>query len=182
MPDLDRLPRGLRRAWRPVADAVRGEQPPAVVGDAMEKAIADTLRHSGGLTWLPDLASAVASCQAAHSLGDLEAMIAALDRRAATGIGGAFVDAACSMAGEAGGSENHAVVDELAARGLRRMIEKLCIGPITPELVPSVFESSAAHVPAERRLTGMLQRYVGDWNAVPSPLVRRYLPTHAPAA
>jgi hypothetical protein len=143
MPDLDRLPRGLRRAWRSVADAVRGEQPPPVVGDAMEKAIAQTLRHSGGLTWLPDLARAVASCQADNSSDDLEAATAKLDRRVATGIGGAFVDAAWSMAGEAGSAETDAVVDELAARGIRRMIDKLCIGPIEPDLVPSVFQSSA---------------------------------------
>lgn len=144
MPDLDRLPRGLRRSWRSVADAVRGEHPPPVVGDAMEKAIAQTLRRSGGLTWLPDLASAVASHRAGLSTDELEAAIAALDRRAATGIGGAFVDAAWSLAAEPGSCDSGVVADELAARGLRRMIDKLCIGPIEPDLVPKIFPSSAA--------------------------------------
>lgn len=63
MPDLDRLPRGLRPLVAFRADAVRGEQPSPVVGDAMEKAIAQTLRHPGGLTWLPDLALPQPSAQ-----------------------------------------------------------------------------------------------------------------------
>lgn len=154
MPDPDRLPRGLRRSWRSVADAVRGKQPPPVVGDAMEKAIAQTLRHSGGLRWLPDLASAAVSCQAGHSSHELEAAIAALDRRAATGIGGAFVDAAWSLVAEAGGTDGEVVIDQLATRGLRRMIGKLCIGPIEPDLVPSVFPSSAALRGVRRAVRG----------------------------
>lgn len=142
MPDLDRLPRGLRRSWRSVADAVRGQQPPPVVGDAIEKALAETLRHSGGLQWLPELAEAVAACRDDYSLRPLELVADALDRGTATGVGGAFVDAAWSLAAEVDGNPgDHSIVDELVVRGLERMIYKLCLGPLEPDMVPGVFSS-----------------------------------------
>lgn len=143
MPDLDRLPRGLRPAWRAVADALRGQQPPAVVADAVEKALAKTLRRSGGLEWLPDLAQAVASCRAQHSVRPLERAANALDRGTVTGVGAAFVEAAWSLSGTVPDSEGSIVVDELVIRGLERMIDKLCIGPLEPGLVPGIFASSA---------------------------------------
>ena len=143
MPDLDRLPRGLRPAWRAVADALRGRQPAPVVADAVEKALARTLRHSGGLQWLADLADAVAACHAQGSLQPMEAVATNLERSQATGVGGAFLDASWSLAAlddAPGGAPVD--LDGLAARGLERMIEKLCIGPLEPDLVPAVFSSA----------------------------------------
>jgi hypothetical protein len=143
VPDLDRLPRGLRPAWRAVADALRGQQPAPVVADAVEKALARTLRHSGGLQWLADLADAVVACHSQGSLRPMEVVVANLERSRATGVGGAFLDAAWSLAAlddAAGGAQ--ADLDGLVARGLERMIEKLCIGPLEPDLVPAVFSST----------------------------------------
>ena len=51
-----------------------------------------------------------------------------------------------------------------------------------PDLMLVAGALATDDVSAELRLTGMLQRYVGEWNAVPSPLVRSYLPTHPHAA
>jgi 7-cyano-7-deazaguanine synthase in queuosine biosynthesis len=51
-----------------------------------------------------------------------------------------------------------------------------------PDLMLVASSLAATHVSAEPRLTGKLQRYVGEWNSVPSPLVLSYIPTHLPAA
>ncbi len=143
VPDLDRLPRGLRPAWRAVADALRGQQPAPVVADAVEKALARTLRHSGGLQWLADLAAAIAACRSEGSLRPMEEMVANLDRSRATGVGGAFLDAAWSLAAVDVVREGTAPdLDGLVSQGLERMVEKLCIGPLEPDLVPAVFSST----------------------------------------
>jgi hypothetical protein len=142
VPDLDRLPRGLRPAWRAVADAFRGQQPPQVSADAIEKALARTLRHAGGLQWLPGLAEALASCGEKGSLSPLEEYTAKLERSRATGVGSAFVDAAWTLAGGDNPPRDVASsTDLLMQSGLQRMVDKLCVGPLEPELVPSVFAS-----------------------------------------
>lgn len=143
VPDLDRLPRGLRPAWRAVADALRGQQPPPVVADAVEKALARTVRHAGGLQWLIGLAEAVASCHNQGSLESLEAFTANLDPARATGIGSAFVDAAWSLAAaEDPPRAPGRVLDTLVETGLERMVDKLCVGPLEPDMVPAVFSSA----------------------------------------
>jgi hypothetical protein len=144
VPDLDRLPRGLRPAWRAVADALRGQQPPPVVGDAVEKALARTVRHAGGLQWLMELAEAVATC-GQGSVGPLESFTANLEPAKATGVGSAFLDAAWSLAAADEPRRDAAsALDALVEVGLERMVDKLCVGPLEPDLVPAVFSSSAA--------------------------------------
>ena len=145
MPDLDRLPRGVRPAWRSVADALRGQQPPPVVGDAVDKALARSVRHAGGLQWLIGLAGAVANCQEQGSLGPLEAFTARLEPARAIGVGSAFVDAAWSHAATAAepGRTPGSILDALVTTGLERMVDKLCIGPLEPDFVPAVFSSAA---------------------------------------
>jgi hypothetical protein len=82
------------------------------------------------------------ACRDDHSLRPLELVADALDRGTATGVGGAFVDAAWSLAAELGSnSGDQSIVDELVVRGLERTIYKLCLGPLEPDLVPSVFSS-----------------------------------------
>ena len=144
MPDLDRLPRGLRPAWRAVADALRGQQPPPVVGDAVDKALARTVRHAGGLQWLVGLAGAVAACQEQGSLRPLEAFTESLEPARATGVGSAFVDAGWSLAAaaeEPSGAPG-SLLDTLVQTGLERMVDKLCVGPLEPDMVPAVFPSA----------------------------------------
>lgn len=144
MPDLDRLPRGLRPAWRAVADALRGQQAPPVVGDAIDKALARTVRHAGGLQWLGGLAGAVTDCQEQGSLGPLEAFTASLEPAKVIGVGSAFVDAAWSLAaaGEEPDGTPGSVLNTLVETGLERMVDKLCVGPLEPDLVPAVFSSA----------------------------------------
>lgn len=144
MPDLDYLPRGLRPAWRAVADALRGEQPPDVVGDAVDKALARTLRCAGGLQWLTDLAEAVTTCWEQGSVGPLDSYLANLDPVRTTGVGSSFVDAAWTLAATADVRRDGAsALDVLVRAGLARMVDKLCVGPMEPDLVPSVFRSAA---------------------------------------
>ena len=99
-----------------VADALRGQQPPPVVGDAVEKALARTVRHAGGLQWLIGLAEAVAACHEQGSLGPLEAFTANLEPARATGVGSAFVDAAWSLAATADDSSENSGSDPRHAR------------------------------------------------------------------
>lgn len=144
VPDLDRLPRGLRPAWRAVADALRGQQPPPVVGDAVEKALARTVRHAGGLQWLVGLAEAVATCEGRGSFWPLESFAANLEPAKATGVGSAFLDAAWSLAAADEPRRDAAsALDALVVVGLERMVDKLCVGPLEPDLVPAVFSSAA---------------------------------------
>jgi hypothetical protein len=143
VPDLDRLPRGLRPAWRAVADALRGQQPPPVVADAVEKALARTLRHAGGLQWVIGLAEAVSACNEQGTLGPLEALIGNLEPSRATGVGGAFIDAAWSLAATDDTPRGAlSALDTLITAGLERMVDKLCVGPLEPDLVPAVFSSA----------------------------------------
>jgi hypothetical protein len=145
MPDLDRLPRGLRPAWRAVADALRGQQPPSVVGDAVEKALARTIRRTGGLYWVMDLAQAVAACRQQGSLVPLEKLTASLEPTRATGVGGAFIDAAWTLAAtDDVHPEAESTLHTLVRTGLERMVDKLCVGPLEPDLVPAVFPSATA--------------------------------------
>lgn len=142
VPDLDRLPRGLRPAWRAVADALRGQQPPPIVGDAIEKALARTIRLAGGLRWVPDLAEAVVACHTEGSLSQMEAVTAALEPTQVTGVGSAFVEAAWSFAATNGPhGDGASMLDGLVRAGLERMVDKLCVGPLEPDLVPAVFSS-----------------------------------------
>ena len=142
MPDLDQLPRGLHPAWRDVSNALRGQQPPPVVGDAIDKALARTLRGAGGLQWVVGLSEIVCDCQAQRSLRPLEALDAKLDRGKTTGIGGAFMDVAWSLAAVPEGFPNaDPALKALVEAGLERMVDKLCVGPLEPDLVPAVFSS-----------------------------------------
>ncbi len=143
MPDLDRLPRGFHPAWRAVADALRGQQPPPVVGDAIDKALARTVRGAGGLQWLLGLAGAVVACQEQGLLGPLEAFADSLEPVRATGVGSAFLDAAWSLAATEPPSEAPgSALDALVQSGLERMVDKLCVGPLAPDLVPTVYSST----------------------------------------
>lgn len=127
-----------------MADALRGQQPPLVVGDAIEKALARTLRRAGGLQWVVDLSQTVADCQVQGSLRPLEALAANLDPGTTTGIGGAFMDAAWSLAAVPEASPNaNSALEALAEAGLERMVDKLCVGPLEPDLVPAVFSSAS---------------------------------------
>lgn len=159
MPDLDRLPRGLRPAWRAVADALRGQQPPPVVADAIDKALARTVRHAGGLQWLVGLAGAVTDCQEQGSLGPLESFTASLEPARATGVGSAFVDAAWSLAaaGEKPDGTPGSVLNTLVETGLERMVDKLCVGWLEPDLVPAVFSSVADLATYVEKCVGEMQ-------------------------
>jgi hypothetical protein len=114
-----------------------------VVADAIEKALARTVRRAGGLQWVAGLADAVAACRAQGSLHPLEVVAASLEPSKATGVGGAFLDAAWSLAATpatAGGSSRD--LDALVKAGLERMVEKLCVGPLEPDLVPTIFSAA----------------------------------------
>lgn len=139
---MDRLPRGLRPAWRPVADALRGQQPPDVVGDAMEKALASTLRRSGGLEWLQDVNAALSVCLEHRNTEPLIDALASVPRLTATGVGAAFVEAAWAIANGGGDAPT---LEGLLQHGLRRLIAKLCTGVIEPDMVPAVFDSYGSY-------------------------------------
>jgi hypothetical protein len=141
VPDLDRLPRSVRPAWRQVADAIRGQHACEVVAERIEKAVARTFRRSGGLVWLEDLARGLAEAWAIGTTAPVERAVCQLDRCSATGVGSAFVDAARSLA--ASGST---VLDPapdpltvLVGAGIERMAWKLCLGPLEPNMTPTVF-------------------------------------------
>ena len=154
MPDLDRLPRGVRKGWGKVAQAVEGAQAPNVVADAVEKALAKTLRVCGNLGWLQDLDQAVLDCQQSGSIEALEVFVGALDPRITRGVESAFIDVARQLAVS---PDLHDVLGGggVLVPGLLRMIDKLCLGPIGPNLVPQVFANHAeldAYTDAVRRL------------------------------
>ncbi len=112
-----------------------------MVGDAVDKALARTLRCAGGLQWLTDMAEAVTACWGQGSVGPLDSFLANLDPVRATGVGSSFVDAAWTLAATADvRREGAPALDVLVRAGL--MVDKLCVGPIEPDLVPSVFRSA----------------------------------------
>jgi hypothetical protein len=148
VPVLDHLPRGLRPAWRAVAGALRGQQPPSVVGDAIDKALARTVRCASGLNWVTDLAEGVTGCWEQGTFGPLESLIANLPPTRATGVGSAFVDAAWTLAAtDDPRADGVSTLDVLVRAGLERMIDKLCVGPMEPDLVPAVFRSAGDFSP-----------------------------------
>jgi hypothetical protein len=136
VPDLDRLPRGVRKGWGRVARAVEGAQPPEVVADAVEKALAKTLRLCGDLAWLEDLARAVTDAQTADSVQELEAYLRTLDPTITRGVESAFIDVARHKAVWPDPDGVAVSADTLLAQGLLRMIDKLCLGPMRPDLLP----------------------------------------------
>ncbi len=143
MPDLDRLPRGLRRGWRSAASAIQGKHDPDVVADAFEKALAKTLRTTGNMTWLPDLGGAVASARRHGSSEPIEEVIRRLPQNTVTGPSSAFLDAAWSLSQvDVTSSERQVSTETVVAQGLDRMIDKLCIGPVEPAVVPAKFASN----------------------------------------
>lgn len=158
VPDLDHLPRGLRPAWRAVADALRGQQPPAVVGDAIDKALARTIRCAGGLYWVTELAEAVTACWEQGSFGPLDSLIAELAPARATGVGSSFVDVAWTLAAtDDPRREGVSTLDVLVRAGLERMVDKLCVGPMEPDLVPAVFQSAGDFSPYVERCLAEVQ-------------------------
>ncbi|MHB1526648.1 MAG: hypothetical protein ACYCZN_10265 [Candidatus Dormibacteria bacterium] len=144
MPDLDHLPKGFLLAWRSVADAIRGRQQPTLVGDAIEKALARTLRKAGGLPEAPELAEAIRRSCVLQSIQPLERAIESLDVARAGGIVAAVVDAAWALVATGDGDGTSSPdLDVLAELSLERMIQKLCLGPLEPNLVPAIFASVA---------------------------------------
>jgi hypothetical protein len=138
MPDLDRLPRGVRRGWSRVADAVRGAQDPGVVGNAIEKAIARTIRLlPADLGWLVDLDRAIGQSRTEGTIDALDAYVSSLNTRVARGVEAAFVDEARRLAMSNGFYD----VRSLIVGGLLAMPEKLCLAAVAPELVGSSFMS-----------------------------------------
>lgn len=142
MPDLDRLPRGVKRSWRSVADAVRGVHAPDVVADAMEKSLAKTLRESGALPWLPSLVDRIIVSRASGTDLVPADVFRVVELDSSSGVAAAFVDAAVAVAAR---PSVGVVIDDLAVEALRRMVEKLCTGPLEPELVPEVFPDRDAY-------------------------------------
>lgn len=152
MPDMDRLPRGVRRGWRSVASAVLGAQPPAVAADAVEKALAKTLRICGDLTWLADLDRAIRESWSEESSAPLEAFVRTLDPRVTRGVESAFIDVAREQA--LNGDRRAPVGPEhLVVPGLLRMVDTLCLGPLGPDLVPQVFRTQGELDHYRARLT-----------------------------
>jgi hypothetical protein len=113
------------------------------VADAVEKALARTIRHTRGLQWVVGLAEAVTACHEQGSFTPLEAFAANLEQARATGVGSAFVDAAWSLAAnEYRFRASGLGLETLVESGLERMVDKLCVGPLEPDLVPAVFSST----------------------------------------
>lgn len=140
MPDLDHLPRGVRRGWGRVADAVRGGQHPDVVSDAMEKAISKSVRLlSSDLGWLVDLDTAIQQSHDSGSIEALDGLLSSLDPCVTRGVEAVFVDEARSLALSDKGSD----LRDLLVGGLLRMPDKLCLAAIEPDLVGSSFVSYA---------------------------------------
>ena len=144
MPDLDRLPRGVRKGWGKVADAMLGAHPPDVVADAVEKALAKTLRVCGNLSWLQDLDDVVVVCQQQGTSRPLEDYVRTLEPRITRGVESAFIDVARQLATS---PHLHSVLggQGVLVAGLLRMVDKLCLGPIGPDLVPRVFATHAEY-------------------------------------
>jgi len=68
MPDLDRIERNLRPAWRPVYKLVKGGQPLEEVARALLKGLARLLREEGGVPGLPKFVHALQE----HDAGRLD--------------------------------------------------------------------------------------------------------------
>lgn len=142
MPDNDCLPRGLRRHWRQVADAVDGRQPPNVVGERLEKAMAAELREADGAT----KAIAYAVCAAAaNRTEEVERVVGRLPVGWVRGPGAPWVEAARSLASAVDGGRISADEDVLRAtaieNGLRGMAYRSCLGPIEPLAQGRAFSS-----------------------------------------
>lgn len=148
VPDLDKLPRGVRSGWRQVADAVLGRHDPLTVAERIEKAAARSLRSSPDIEGLFDLADALDGAWRAGSTRPVEAVVSRLGCRATTGVLSAFVDKARSLA--AGGPPALGPLPDplgvLAESGIERMAWKLCLGPLEPTVTPRVFVSNSEFV------------------------------------
>lgn len=130
--------RGVRRGWSRVAEAVRGAQDPGVVGDAIEKAIARTVRLlPADLGWLVDLDRAIGQSRSEGTTDALDTYVSSLDFRVARGVEAAFIDEARRLAVSSGFYD----LRSLIVGGLLAMPEKLCLAAMTPELVGSKFMS-----------------------------------------
>jgi hypothetical protein len=95
------------------------------------------------LQWTADLADALTASREQGSLGPLEGALAGLAPSRTTGTGNSFVDAAwwLAVAGDGQGAAAP-TLDRLVWAGLERMVNKLCVGPLEPDLVPAWFSSA----------------------------------------
>ena len=155
MPDMDHLPRSIRHAWRQAADAFSGGHDPATVAERAEKAIASMLRREGPVLWLHGLADAVEECWRLSETRPVEEFIRQLDPRAVTGVYSGFVDAA-RVAASSGPSANPDAFEVVAHDGVRRMVRKLCLAPLEPNVVGT--EAYPSHGDVSRAVNDVLDR------------------------
>lgn len=121
-----------------MADAVRGGQDPSVVADAIEKAIAKTVRLlPTDLGWLVDLDRAIGQARSSGTIDPLDAFVSSLDTRVTRGVEAAFVDEARRLAV----SNQHYDLRTLIVGGLLTMPEKLCLAALAPDLMGTRFAS-----------------------------------------
>lgn len=158
MPDLDHLPRAVRRHWRQPADAVLGRHDPDVVAERMEKAIAATLRDGADLgrdqlryLWLLKDALAVG---AVERPAEVERVISTLPLTWVRGLGSCFVDTAKLLARGVGCRDQDGRSVSFGAfveAGLRQMARRLCTDPLAPQAIPDLFASQQEYLQYVRR-------------------------------
>lgn len=145
VPDLDHLPHKLRKEWRRVFGAVRGNHDVALVAHRVDKALAASLRSS------PDARSHVEALHEAAKQGDAEvrAVLKTLPSRWRCGLGSGFVHTARIVAAQSG--KRGVPLAEFIRAGLRRMARQCCFGPIALEVVGTSFDDMDSY-----------RRYVDD--------------------
>ena len=139
MPDMDHLPRGLRKHWGKVFAAVSGSHHDALVVDRVEKSMAASLRpHPHSHRFIGALCDA-----AAQGPQEVRAAVGSIPIHWRSGIGSAFVDAAREISEQPRISNN--IAQQVIELGLRRMAWQCCFGPTTSDLVGSRFPIEADH-------------------------------------
>lgn len=139
MPDMDHLPRGLKKPWRPVFDAVRGSHDSALVADRIEKALAASLRSRPEAHGYID-----ALCEAAEQgYQQVLAVRRSIPKDWEVGLGSGFVDAAQVVAAEGGSSKE--VERRVVEMGLRRLAWQCCFAPIESSLIGTEFADAVSY-------------------------------------
>lgn len=178
VPDMDHLPRHLRREWRRVAGEIGQHCDPVTQADLVERVVARSLRRQP-LTCLPQLAAALDDAWRTGSSAPVEAEIVRLGPSVGAGVEQCFIDAARVLAaqGVLPLGEVPEALSTLADAGVRRIPEKMCFSYLEPSLADGAFPSRQdyrrylAQVESEVRSKGMAAALVRhpDGSSVRAP-------------